>query len=165
MTAIKDAIVNFLRKYFTVEVITVIISMIPLIELRGSIPIGIGLGLPYLESVLLSFVGSSIPPIFIIWLIGYIFDILRVIPFMDRLITKINTRVYNKREQIEKYGYLGLILFVGIPLPGTGAWSGSLLAYLLKLDKFKALLSVIVGNAIAAVIMTLLSGALFSIIG
>lgn len=165
MTHIKEVVVNFFRKYFTKEVTVALISMLPLIELRGSIPVGIGLGLDYIPTVLISFIGSSIPAFFIIWFIGHIFDILRHIEFMDRLITRINERVYNKRDQIEKYGYLGLLLFVGIPLPGTGAWSGSLLAYLLKLNKPKALLAVIGGNALAATIMTILSGAVFRVIG
>lgn len=164
MNKIKQLVVNFFRKYFTKELTIAIISMIPLIELRGSIPVGIGLGIPYLKTVLISFIGSSIPSFFIIWFIGYIFDILRNIDFMDKIIERINTKVYNKRDKIEKYGYLGLILFVGIPLPGTGAWSGSLLAYLLQLNKPKALLSVIAGNAIAAFIMTLVSGTLFNLI-
>lgn len=164
MTKIKNIVVNFFRKYFTREVTVAIISMLPLIELRGSIPVGLGLGLDYLKTVLISFIGSSIPAFFIIWFIGHIFDLLRHIGFMDRLINRINEKVYNKRDQIEKYGYWGLLLFVGIPLPGTGAWSGSLLAYLLKLNKPKALLAVIGGNALAATIMTIVSGAIFTII-
>ena len=68
----------------------------------------------------------------------------------------------SKREQIDKYGYLGLILFVGIPLPGTGAWTGSLVAIMLNLNKKKAFICIIIGVLMASVIMSILS---YGIIG
>lgn len=156
-------IIDFLRKHLSPEVVTLLISFVPLIELRGAIPIGMALGLPYLKSVVVSFLGSSIPPIFIVYFIGHIFNILRKLKFMDRLITKIEEKTIKKKDQIEKYGYIGLMLFVGIPLPGTGAWSGSLLAYLLKLDKKKSLIAITAGNLLAAIIIFAVSGTLFSI--
>ena len=130
-----DFIIEFFKTNFTKEVAVFILSMIPIIELRGAIPVGLSLGIPYKETFLLSFLGSSLPAIPIVFLIGYVFFLLRKIGFFDRLITKITEKTLKKKEQIEKYGYVGLFLFVAIPLPGTGVWTGSLLSHLLGMKK------------------------------
>ena len=160
MSQIIKPIIDFFANNFSKEFAIFIIAMLPLIELRGSIPIGVALGIPMLKTIKISYLGSTIPAFFIVFLIGYVFNILRKIKFMDRLITKINDKTMSKKDQIEKYGYLGLILFVGIPIPGTGAWSGSLLAHLLDLKKGRAVLSIAIGNALAALIMATISGAI-----
>lgn len=164
MSSIINNITQFFRTFFSPELTVAIVSMIPFIELRGAIPIGVAMGLPIKTAIIISLIGSTIPAILIIYLIGYVFDILRHIQFMDRLITKINVKTLSKREQIEKFGYIGLILFVGIPLPGTGAWSGSLLAHLLNLDKKKSILSIALGNMVAAIIISTLSYGIFKFI-
>ena len=159
-----QAIISFIQTHFTREVATVLLSMIPIIELRGAIPLGMGLGIPYGKSLLLSIVGASVPPFFIIFLIEYVFKILRRFDFFDRLITKINEKTLSKKDQIDKYGYLGLLLFVGIPLPGTGAWTGTLLAVLLNLNKFKSLVAIIFGNILAGLIVATLSGGIMALL-
>lgn len=164
MSLIINNITQFFRAFFSPEITVVIVSMLPFIELRGAIPIGVAMGLPLKTAIIISLIGSTIPAILIVYLIGYVFVILRNIQFMDKLITKINIKTLSKREQIEKFGYIGLILFVGIPLPGTGAWSGSLLAHLLNLDKKKSILAITLGNIIAAIIISTLSYGLFKFI-
>lgn len=159
MHAIINSITNFFKTFLTPAWTVFVISMLPLVELRGGIPIGVALGLPIWKSYLIAFLGSSIPAVFIILFIGHIFNLLRKIGFFDKLINKINEKTLSKKEQIDKYGYIGLMLFVGIPLPGTGAWTGSLLAHLMNMDKKKSIFYVILGNAIAAVIMSIISGA------
>lgn len=153
MEAIKDFFIN----HFTHEVAVAILSMLPIVELRGAIPVGVALSMPYRKTFLLSFIGSSIPAFFIIWLIGYIFLFLRRINFFDRLINKITIRTMKRRDQIDKYGYLGLFLFVAIPLPGTGVWTGSLLSHLLGMNKLKSLVAVILGNLTAGIIVLSIS--------
>ncbi|MGF0039157.1 COG2426 family protein [Peptoniphilaceae bacterium SGI.131] len=157
------AIINFLKSYLSKELVTILVSMIPLIELKGSIPIGMGLGLNYTQAFIYSFIGSTIPAFFIVFFISYIFKILRHIKFFDKLINKITEKTMEKRQQIDKYGYLGLFIFVAIPLPGTGVWSGGLLSYLLDLNKTKSFVLIAIGNLVAGLIITLLSRGAFSI--
>lgn len=158
-----DFIIEFFKTNFTKEVAVFILSMIPIIELRGAIPVGLSLGIPYKETFLLSFLGSSLPAIPIVFLIGYVFFLLRKIGFFDRLITKITEKTLKKKEQIEKYGYVGLFLFVAIPLPGTGVWTGSLLSHLLGMKKLPSLFAVIVGNLTAGLIVSAISGGIMSL--
>lgn len=140
------------------EMIVFVVSMMPLIELRGSIPIGLFMGLdPYLV-FFLTFFASLIPGPFIILLIKKIFDFLERFRFFEKLIDKIARKNQDKhREKIEKYGYLGLFIIVAIPLPGTGVWSGSLAAALFDLKFFKALFMIVLGNLVAAVIIMMVS--------
>lgn len=156
--------ISFLKSFLSKEIIVIIVSMLPLIELRGAIPIGIGLGMSFYESLVISFIGSTIPAILIVYLIKYVFFFLRKLKFFDNIITKIEVRTLSKREQIDKYGYWGLFLFVAIPLPGTGVWSGSLLSYLLGMKKLKSLAVVILGNLVAGVIIAIISNGAFNLI-
>ena len=154
-----NGIIEFFKMNFTHEMAVIIISMIPVIELRGAIPVALSLGINYKKAFLISFIGSSIPAVLIIFLIGYIFSLLEKIGFFKKLIDKITIKALKKREQIDKYGYIGLFLFVAIPLPGTGVWTGSLISHLLQMNKFKSLLVVILGNLTAGIIVSLVSGA------
>ncbi|NLW51803.1 MAG: small multi-drug export protein [Tissierellia bacterium] len=153
-----DFIIEFFKTNFTKEVAVFILAMLPIIELRGAIPVGLSLGIPYKETFLISFIGSSLPAIPIIFLIGFVFKLLRHIGFFDRLITKISEKTLSKKEQIDKYGYIGLWLFVAIPLPGTGIWTGSLLSHLLGMKKIPSLIAVVLGNLTAGFIVSAISG-------
>lgn len=153
-----NAIIEFFKANFTSEAAVFILAMLPIIELRGAIPLGRGLGMDYKKSFLISFLGSSLPAIPIILLIGFVFILLRKMKFFDKLITKITERTLAKREQIDKYGYLGLFLFVAIPLPGTGVWTGSLISHLLRMNKIKSIITVILGNLAAGIIVSIVSG-------
>lgn len=139
------------------ELIVFIISMFPILELRGGLIAATLLGLEGLPSFVICFLGNIIPIPFILWLITPIFDWLKKTKLFRGLVGKLETKAMSKKEQIEKLQYLGLMLFVGIPLPGTGAWTGCLIAALLDMDKKKSLLYSILGVLMAGIIMMILS--------
>ena len=134
-----------------------ITSMLPLIELRGGIPLARLLQLPLGEAILFSVIGNILPIPFILLLIRPIFAWLRRTKLFRPLVEKLEAKAMSKSSQIEKYEFWGLVLFVGIPLPGTGAWTGSLIASLLGIDWKKAFLAVVIGVCMATVIMYFLS--------
>ncbi len=139
------------------QLITAIISMIPLIELRGSILVGGTLNLPFVQTFIASVIGNMIPIPFILLFIEKIFDWMKKTKHLSKLANGIEKKAMSKSEQIEKYGYLGLFLFVAIPLPGTGAWTGSLLAVLFRLNRKKSLGMIFLGVLTAGLIMSILS--------
>ena len=139
------------------ELIIFIISLMPILELRGGLIAATLLGLNGVSSFIICFIGNIIPIPFILWLITPIFDKMKKTKMFSRFVNKLEKKAMSKKEQIEKLQYLGLMLFVGIPLPGTGAWTGCLIAALLNMDKKKALLSAIIGVVMAGIIMMFLS--------
>ncbi len=139
------------------ELIVFLISLMPILELRGGLIAAALLGLNGVKSFIICFIGNIIPIPFILWLITPIFDYLKRTKLFSGLVNKLEKKAMSKKEQIEKYEYLGLMLFVGIPLPGTGAWTGCLIAALLNMDKKKAMLYAILGVIMAGIIMMILS--------
>ena len=139
------------------ELIVFLISLMPILELRGGLIAAALLGLNGVKSFIICFIGNIIPIPFILWLITPIFDYLKRTKLFSGLVNKLENKAMSKKEQIEKYEYLGLMLFVGIPLPGTGAWTGCLIAALLNMDKKKAMLYAILGVIMAGIIMMILS--------
>ena len=137
---------------------TFFISMLPVGELRLGLPYGIALGLEYPLALMAALLGNMIPVPFIIVYIKRIFAWMRRhMPRMDALITRLENRANLKGETVEKYGHWGLLLFVAIPLPGTGAWTGALIAALLNIRTSKAVPVILIGVCIAAAIMTLIT--------
>ena len=154
MTEFVLNILNFLSQ----EVIVFVISMIPLIELRGSIPLSLIWGIDPIVTFLLTYPASLIPAPFIILFINVIFKLLEKIKFFAKIIEKVIYRTRRKHaDKIEKYGYIGLFIIVAIPLPGTGVWSGSLAAALFNMEFKKSLLMIILGNLVAAIAIMLIS--------
>ncbi|ABY93522.1 small multi-drug export protein [Thermoanaerobacter brockii subsp. lactiethylicus] len=154
-------ILNFLPR----ELAVLFIAALPVIELRGAIPIGISLGLSPFYATIISLIGSMIPAPFILFTIKPIFNRLKKTRLFKKLVDKLTDRSlkYNG-EKIQKYGVWGLVLVVAIPLPGTGVWSGSLAAALLNMKFKQALLAIFMGNIIAAILIMILSygvGSLF----
>lgn len=147
------------------EISVFIVSMIPLIEERGGLILARMLNMPLGSAVFWCVIGNIVPIPFIL------FGIEKLIHWMsDHHLSRIADWLENKakknKPKIDKYGFFGLMLFVGIPLPGTGAWTGSLVASLFDMDLKKASLSILLGIALAAVIMSLVSyGVLGSIMG
>ena len=137
------------------EAIVFIISMIPILELRGALLVaGPLLGVPVATAIPLCIIGNIIPVPFILLLITPIFKWMKTFkPMVDKL----EAKAMSKSDKIEKYEFWGLVLFVGIPLPGTGAWTGSLIAALLGVKFKKAFPAVILGICIATVIMWFIS--------
>ena len=130
-----------------------IVSMVPLIELRGGLIAAALLGMPLWEGILFCLIGNIIPVPFILLFITPIFNWLKTTKLFRPLVEKIEARSMGKSEKIRKAEFWGLVLFVGIPLPGTGAWTGSLIACLLNVDKKKAFCAVIIGLLLATTIM------------
>ncbi len=148
------------------ELIVFIISLMPILELRGGLIASALLGLSGIKSFIICFIGNIIPIPFILWLITPIFDYLKKTKIFSGIVNKLENKAMSKKEQIEKLEYLGLLLFVGIPLPGTGAWTGCLIAAVLNMDRKKAFIACMLGIFMASIIMMIVSfGLLKYIIG
>ncbi len=144
------------------ELIVFIISMLPILELRGGLIAASLLNLNIVSSFIICFIGNILPVPFILWFITPIFDKLKKTKKLSKFVNKLENKAMSKKDQIEKYQYLGLMLFVGIPLPGTGAWTGCLIAALLGMDKKKSFLFTTLGVLMAGIIMLILS---FGVLG
>ena len=139
------------------ELIVFIISLMPILELRGGLIAAALLGLKIVPSFIICFIGNIIPIPFILWFITPIFNWLKKTKLFSGIVNKLENKAMRKKDQIEKLEYIGLMLFVGIPLPGTGAWTGCLIAALLNMDKKKAMLYAVLGVIMAGIIMMILS--------
>lgn len=138
------------------ELVTLIVSMIPVVELRGAIPVGAYFGLPVWEAALISIIGNMIPVPFIIAFIRVIFDWMRKhVKFMTGIIDKLESRASQKSEKVKTGEFIGLLLFVAVPLPGTGAWTGALIAAMLNMRMRRAILPIFAGVIIAGIIVGL----------
>lgn len=136
--------------------ITFFVAMLPVIELRGAIPVGVGMGLSYFEAFICSFIGNIIPIYFIVKFIRPLFDFFGRWKFFKRIIdfaTEKATRNIENNPRLQNFTALGLFLFVAIPLPGTGAWVGSLIANFLNLPPKKAIPPIIAGVLTAGIIV------------
>lgn len=139
-------------------IMTFLISMVPVIELRGGLPYGIVSGLSLPAAAGCAIAGNILPVPFIIIFIERIFTWLRrMLPRIDSFISSLERRADSKKETIDKYGWLGLVILVAIPLPGTGAWTGALVAAMLEMKLKKAVPCILLGVVIAAVIMTVVT--------
>ena len=135
--------------------ITFFTAMVPVVELRGAIPLGVSLGLSHLGAMVISVVGNLIPVPFIILFIREIFSWIRKhIPKLNNLITKIEDRAHVKSEKVLRWSAMGLLIFVAIPLPGTGAWTGALIAALLNMRLKSAMPAISLGVLVAGVLVT-----------
>lgn len=139
------------------ELVIFIISMFPLLELRGGIIAATLFQLDMVRSFIICFLGNIIPIPFILWLITPLFNYLKKTKLFSKLVDKLENKAMSKKAQIERLKYIGLLLFIGIPLPGTGAWTGCLIAALLNMDKKKSMLVSVLGVFMAGIIMLILS--------
>ncbi len=146
-------------------VATFLISMLPIIELRGGIPYGVGFGLNPWVAYIVAVLGNLLPVPFILWFIDKIIAWMKTREgFFNKAATFLEDKVASKKGKVEKYKLFGLLIFVAIPLPGTGAWTGALIASGLRM-KFKwAFLSILGGVIIAGFIMTAISYGFVSIL-
>ena len=139
------------------ELIVFIISLMPILELRGGLIASALLGLNGLKSFIICFIGNIIPIPFVLWLITPLFDKMKKTKLFSGFVNKLEDKAMAKKDKIERLQYIGLMLFVGIPLPGTGAWTGCLIAALLNMDKKKSMIYAILGVIMAGIIMMILS--------
>jgi len=134
---------------------TALVSMVPIVELRGGIPFGVALGLAHWQAFLVAVVGNMLPLPFIVVYIRRIFKWMRRhIPTLDRIVDKLETKAHLKGRIVTKYKYLGLAIFVAIPLPGTGGWTGALVAAFLDMPLRRALPALFLGVLIAGFLVT-----------
>lgn len=157
--------INELFNAYGVVVTVLITSALPVIELRGAIPIGISLGLSSLDSTLISLLGSMVPVPFILLFIRPVFNYLKKTRMFKGIVEKLTHRSVKKGENIKKYGFWGLMIFVAIPLPGTGVWSGALIASVLDMKFKQAFPAILSGNIIAAILVSLVSHGAFRLLG
>lgn len=154
-------VLNFL----SIELTVLLTAALPVIELRGAIPVGISLGLSPLHATTLAFLGSMIPVPFILFTIRPIFNYLKTTRTFKKLIHKLTDRSMSKNsKKIQKYGVWALVLIVAIPLPGTGVWSGSLAAALLDMRIKWAFPAIFLGNLIAGIIIMFISQGAFNLL-
>ena len=140
---------------------TLLVSMVPIVELRGAIPIGVSAGVPWKAAVAISMVGNMIPVPFIFFFARKVLEWGKDKPYIGKFFTWCLEKGHHGGGKLQakagKGMFWALLLFVGIPLPGTGAWTGTLAASLLDLDFKKSVLAVTCGVILAAVIITVLT--------
>ena len=139
------------------EIVVFIVSFLPILELRGGLVAASILDLDFLPAYAISILGNVLPIPLVLLFLERIFNWLKKFNWSKKIIIKLEKKILSKKSQIEKYGYWGLMLFVGIPLPGTGAWTGSGLAVLLHLDKKKSFIYIMLGVIMASIIMSIFS--------
>lgn len=156
-----DSIVQWftvtLGPYVSKEALVFIISLFPILELRGGLLAASLLKVKYLTALPLCVIGNILPIPFILLFIRRIFAAMKKTRLFRPMVEKLEKRAMGRSDQIQQYEFLGLLLFVGIPLPGTGAWTGALIASLLQIDIKKSSIAILLGIGLAAVIMSIVS--------
>ncbi|WP_235847951.1 COG2426 family protein [Mobilibacterium timonense] len=137
---------------------TILVSMLPVIELRGGIPYGVVAGLSVKSALVCALIGNVIPVPFLIMFTTKVFSWLRKkSEKLNNFVTRMENKALSKKDVIDKYEFLGLVILVAIPLPGTGAWTGCLVAAVLEMDWKKAFLAVCLGVVIAGLIVSFIT--------
>lgn len=134
--------------------LTFLVAMVPVVELRGAIPFGVVRGLNLWTAIIASVLGNLVPVPFIILFIRKIFAWMRAhMPKLDGLVTRMEKKAEKNRAAVEKYAFWGLAILVAIPLPGTGAWTGALVAAMMEMRLKRAFPAIVIGVVIAGVIV------------
>lgn len=136
------------------EIMVFLTAMLPISELRGAIPLGFALGLSWQKTLLISLLGNLLPIPFILFLLKPVSENLRKLRIWEKFFNWLFTRTKKKAGLIEKYEFWGLVLFVGIPLPMTGAWTGAVASSLLGMRFRKAILGIFLGLVLAGTVVT-----------
>lgn len=160
-----ETLVNYFVELFKgldKNLIIFIISLLPILELRGGLIAASLLRLPFVSSFVICFVGNILPIPLILLFLDRVFELLKKNKVIKKLIDKLEKRSLDKSEQIKKYQYFGLFLFVAIPLPGTGAWTGSMLASLMGMNRRKSFVAIALGVLGAGIIMSIFSYGILS---
>lgn len=138
--------------------LTFLVAMVPVVELRGAIPFGVVRGLNIWTAIIASVLGNLVPVPFIILFIRRIFAWMRAhMPKLDGLVTRMEKKAEKNRAAVEKYAFWGLAILVAIPLPGTGAWTGALVAAMMEMRLKRALPAIVIGVVIAGVIVSVVT--------
>lgn len=131
--------------------------MVPIIELRGAIPMGAALDIPFYINYIVSVVGNMIPVPFILLFIRHILHWMKKVPKLDKIAIWIENKAEKNKAKVLKYATFGLYVFVALPLPGTGAWTGALVAAMLDMRMKRSIPAILLGVMTAGVIMSLAS--------
>lgn len=138
------------------------LSMIPVLELRAAIPVGATLGLEWVANYLICVIGNMIPVPFILLFIRHVLEWMKKVPHLNKIAIWVENKAQKNTPKVQKYASLGLLIFVALPLPGTGAWTGALVAAMLDMRMKYAIPSIFCGVLIAGLIMSLASYGLVS---
>ena len=157
MESIVVKLVSEFGKTISKEMIVFIISLMPILELRGGLLASAILKIPYIKAAIICIIGNILPIPFILLFLNKIFTMMEKWEPTKKIALFFKQRAINNKPKIDKYGFWGLVLFVGIPLPGTGAWTGSLIASVFNMDIKKSALAIFFGILLAFVIMSLIS--------
>ena len=137
---------------------TFFIAMVPVLELRAAIPAGVAGGLPVFMAAMIAIVGNMVPVPFVLLFGKAILSYMeQKNEFMRKLAAKLRAKAEKNRRKVEKYEFWGLVLLVAIPLPGTGAWTGALVAALFDVEGMKATSAILLGVLIAALIVSMIT--------
>lgn len=153
---LANYIVDLLQNKIPGELIAFIVSLLPILELRGGLIAANLLGVKLIPAFIICFIGNMLPIPFILLFIEKIFDWLRDKKGLGAVVRYCEKKADKNKDKIEKYGLWGLLILVAIPLPGTGAWTGALVAALMRLDIKKSLPVIAAGVIIAGVIVSLI---------
>lgn len=159
--SLAQTLVVFFQDKFPPEITIFIVSLLPILELRGGMIAARLLGVPFLRAFIICFVGNMVPIPFILLFIKKIFEFLRKYPFFQKIIVRLEAKTEKNKDKILRYKSWGLLLFVAIPLPGTGGWTGALMAALLDIPTKRALPIITLGVFIAGLIMSFFTYGIF----
>ena len=161
MNQLVETILEFFTDKMPAEITVFIISLMPVLEIRGGMIAARLLEMDFLKAFIICYIGNMLPIPFIILFIRKIFELLRRFSFFERIIERLEAKTERNKEKVLRYKAWGLLLFVAIPLPGTGGWTGALMAALLDIRLKRALPIIAIGVLIAGFIMSAITYGLF----
>lgn len=159
---LAQTLVELFQDKIPAELTVFIISLLPILELRGGMIAARLLEMNFFEAFAISYIGNMLPIPFILLFIKKIFEFLRRFKFFEKIITKLEAKTERNKDKVLRYKSWGLLIFVAIPLPGTGGWTGALMAALLDMPIKRSLPSIALGVFIAGLIMSLVTYGIFS---
>lgn len=159
---LAQTLVELFQDKIPPELTAFVISLLPILECRGGMIAARLLQIPFLKAFAICYVGNMLPIPFIILFIKKIFAFLRRFKFFEKIIVKLEGKTERNKDKVLRYKSWGLLLFVAIPLPGTGGWTGALMAALLDIDMKRSLPIIALGVFIAGLIMSMLTYGIFS---
>ena len=159
---LAQTLVELFQDKIPPELTAFVISLLPILECRGGMIATRLLQIPFLKAFVICYLGNMLPIPFIILFIKKIFEFLRRFKFFEKIIVKLEGKTERNKEKVLRYKSWGLLLFVAIPLPGTGGWTGALMAALLDIDMKRSLPIIALGVFIAGLIMSFFTYGIFS---
>ncbi len=158
---IVNEMMEYMQNKIPEELVAFVISLMPVLECRGGMIAARLMEIPFLKAFLICYLGNMVPIPFIILFIRKIFDFLRRYSFFEKIILKLEAKTERNKEKVLRYEMWGLLIFVAIPLPGTGGWTGALMAGLLDMRFKRSLPIIALGVLIAGFIMSGLTYGIF----